>query len=58
MTQYERDFERISAVIRKEVMRFEVRLAQPSGSLAWGWPRVTVAPAPALGAAVGKSGGV
>ena len=29
VTQYERDFERISAVIRKEVVRFEVRLAQP-----------------------------
>lgn len=25
VTQYERDFERISAVIRKEVIRFEVR---------------------------------
>lgn len=30
VTQYERDFERISAVIRKEVIRFEVRLAHPS----------------------------
>lgn len=34
VTQYERDFERISAVIRKEVTRFEVRLGQPSG-LSW-----------------------
>lgn len=25
MTQYERDFERISTVVRKEVIRFEVK---------------------------------
>ena len=25
VTQYERDFERISTVVRKEVIRFEVR---------------------------------
>lgn len=39
VTQYERDFERISAVIRKEVIRFEVRLAQPSVcNPPAGWP--------------------
>lgn len=27
MTQYERDFDRVSATVRKEVVRFEVRLA-------------------------------
>lgn len=42
VTQYERDFERISAVIRKEVIRFEVR-GQP---LALTW-----APAPPPGTA-------
>lgn len=39
VTQYERDFERISAVIRKEVIRFEVSLVPLSAcSLPPAWP--------------------
>lgn len=33
MTQYERDFERVSATVRKEVIRFEVLASHRAGSI-------------------------
>lgn len=38
VTQYERDFERVSATVRKEVIRFEVRVSDQAASLqnCWG----------------------